>query len=187
MRVQRTGCDTRASRDFPEEMRTGWQRVNSLRTGESWAPGEEPGGRVRVRVQKMVSELVVPTDVDTQVQAEGQMGGARSQRPLWPKGEPRHCLSVRVGTLTSLRLGECVWLRHGTWMSDQGLGAGQIGSTTPIVLFFCFFWPCRARDRTSTPPAMEAWSLNHWTTREDPTTLMVVFIFGSRCHRLSEE
>ena len=176
------------SRDFPEEMRTGWQRVNSLRTGESWAPGEEPGGRVRVRVQKVVSEPVVPTDVDTQVQVEGQMGGSRSQRPLWPKGEPRHCPVVRVGTLTSLRLGACVWLRHGTWMSDQGLGAEQIGdprSTTLIV-----FWPCRARDRTSTRPAVEAWSLNHWTTREDPTTLMAlmaIFIFGSRCHRLSEE
>lgn len=67
------------SRDFPEEMRTGWQRVNSPRTRESWAPGEEPGGRVGV--QKMVSELVVPTDVDTHVQMEGQMGGSRSQRP----------------------------------------------------------------------------------------------------------
>ena len=55
------------------------------------------------------------------------MGGSRSQRPLWPKGEPRHCPVVRVGTLTSLRLGECVWLRHGTWMSEQGLGAEQIG------------------------------------------------------------
>ena len=79
------------SRDFPEEMRTGWQRVNAPRTGESWAPGEEPGGRVRVGVQKMVSEPVVPTDVDTQVQLEGQMGGSRSQRPLWPKGKPRLC------------------------------------------------------------------------------------------------
>lgn len=68
------------SRDFPEEMRTGWQRVNSLRTGESWAPGEEPGGRVGVGVQKMVSEPVVSTDADTQVQLEGQMGGSRSQR-----------------------------------------------------------------------------------------------------------
>jgi len=66
------------------------------------------------------------------------MGGSRSQRPLWPKGEPRHCPVVRVGTLTSLRLGECVWLRHGTWMSEQGLGAEQIGdprSTTLIVFF----------------------------------------------------
>ena len=34
---------------------------------------------------------------------------------------------------------------------------------------------------------MEAWSLNHWTTGEVSATLMVVFIFGSRCHRLSEE
>lgn len=76
------------SRDFPEEMRTGWQRVNSLRTGESWAPGEEPGGRVRVRVQKVVSEPVVPTDVDTQVRWRVRWAGPGHRGPCGPKASP---------------------------------------------------------------------------------------------------
>lgn len=74
-------------------------------------------------------------------------------------------------------------------MSDQGLGARQIGdprSTTLIVCFF-FFLAMQSQGSNLYPSAMDAWSLNHWASGEVPVTLMVVFMFGSRCHRLSEE
>ena len=73
-------------------------------------------------------------------------------------------------------------------MSDQGLGARQIGdprSTTPIGFFF--FLAMQSQGSNLYPSAMDAWSLNHWATGEVPVTLMVVFMFGSRCHQLSEE
>ena len=50
-----------------------------------------------------------------------------------------------------------------------------------IIFIYLCFWPCCAVCRIlgpqpgikPTPPALEAWNLNHWTTREVP-----VFIFN---------
>ena len=50
------------------------------------------------------------------------------------------------------------------------------------VFVFCFFWLCRAACRTSqpgiepVPPAVEARSLNHWTTREVPPQFFLVVL-----------
>ena len=52
-------------------------------------------------------------------------------------------------------------------------------TSAKIILSFFFFWLCRAACRILVPwpgikpvppPAVEAWSLNHWTAREFPYT-----------------
>ena len=51
-----------------------------------------------------------------------------------------------------------------------------------LFMFFFFFWLCRAfPDQGSNlcPPAVEVWSLNHWTAREVPLFIFFVhFVIG---------
>ena len=60
-------------------------------------------------------------------------------------------------------------------------------SCFPALLFFFFFWPCRTAcgilvpqpGIKPMPPAVEAWSLNHWTAREVPVLhSLLPFLFS---------
>ena len=59
-----------------------------------------------------------------------------------------------------------------------------------FLSFFFFFWPCHAAcgilvpqpGIEHVPPALEAWSLNHWTSREVP---MLLFLDEDTLHERS--
>ena len=96
-------------------------------------------------------------------------------RVSWPRG-PR----VKAGSGKTERAG--VEGGHLIW---QGLGRKQVllkevrGSSEITTDLYFFFWPRYVASGIlvpqpgikPVPPAMRAWRINHWTTREVPTDL----------------
>ena len=71
---------------------------------------------------------------------------------------------------------------YGDMAKTIGTISGSQSSTHQLCDFFFFFWPCHMAcgilvpqpGIAPVPPALEALSLNHWTTREVPTSFVIL-------------
>ena len=78
---------------------------------------------------------------------------------------------------------------EGTSSGESGTESHPSSTTDPSLVFF-FFWPHLAACRIlvpwpgmePTPPAVEAWNLNHWTAREVPTVGFWTSFFSCLSH-----
>ena len=81
----------------------------------------------------------------------------------------------------------CYHLLRAAWgpSSVSGLGQEVPGAFFFFFFFFSIFWPCRPASGILVPFALEAQSLNHWTTMEVPAPgFLMTKIHFPPCERI---